>query len=105
MMRAVVLAALLAAGLSVAAAEAGERSSDRGASSARVKGYTARRGGYSYTYPDTINTYGDSRTRYGSVNAYRDPSIDRQSQGGPFDHGFFFDSARGAYGSQSPYLR
>ncbi|MGH6814278.1 MAG: hypothetical protein ACREC6_01085, partial [Hyphomicrobiaceae bacterium] len=31
----------------------------------RVRGFSARRGGYSYTPEDVINTYGDSRTIYG----------------------------------------
>ena len=55
--------------------------------------YRARRiGFYSYTYRDVINTYGMSRARYGSMNSYRDPFVDRQTVNGPFDHGFFFDS-------------
>jgi hypothetical protein len=70
----------------------------------RVYGYTARRGGYSYWPEDVINTYGLSRSLYGSMNTYRDPSLDRQSPGGPFDHGFFFDSGIGPQGGQSPYL-
>jgi hypothetical protein len=70
----------------------------------RVYGYTARRGGYSYWPEDVINTYGMSRSLYGSMNTYRDPSLDRQSPGGPFDHGFFFDSGIGPRGGQSPYL-
>ena len=70
----------------------------------RVYGYTARRGGYSYWPEDVINTYGQSRSLYGSMNTYRDPTLDRQSPGGPFDHGFFFDSGMGPQGGQSPYL-
>ncbi|MET0192290.1 MAG: hypothetical protein ABW200_02845 [Hyphomicrobiaceae bacterium] len=70
----------------------------------RVYGYTARRGGYSYWPEDVINTYGMSRSLYGSMNTYRDPTLDRQSPGGPFDHGFFFDSGIGPQGGQSPYL-
>ena len=70
----------------------------------RVYGYTARRGGYSYWPEDVINTYGLSRSLYGSMNTYRDPTLDRQSPGGPFDHGFFFDSGIGPQGGQSPYL-
>ena len=72
---------------------------------ARVYGYVARRGGgYSYWPEDVINTYGMSRSKYGSMNSYRDPSLDRQSPGGPFDHGFFFDSGMGPQGGQSLYL-
>lgn len=33
-----------------------------------------------------------------------DPSINKQSQGGPFDSGFFFDSGIGRNGGDSPYL-
>jgi len=63
-----------------------------------------RRGGYSYSFSDTINTYGDARTAYGSTNSYRDPFLDRQSAAGPFDNGFFFDSAIAPHGGNSPYL-
>ena len=35
--------------------------------SARVYGYATRRGGYSYSYSDVINTYGLSRSIYGST--------------------------------------
>jgi hypothetical protein len=67
--------------------------------------YRARRiGFYSYTYRDVINTYGMARTKYGSVNSYRDPSLDRQTVNGPFDHGFFFDSAIAPRGGSAPYL-
>ena len=67
--------------------------------------YRARRiGFYSYTYRDVINTYGMARTKYGSMNSYRDPSLDRQTVNGPFDHGFFFDSAIAPRGGSAPYL-
>jgi len=70
----------------------------------RVYGYVVRRGGgYSYVPEDVINTYGNSRTLYGGANAYRDPMLDRQSQFGPFDHGFFFDSAIAPRGGDAPY--
>jgi hypothetical protein len=73
---------------------------------ARVYGYVGRRriGGYSYSAEDVINTYGLSRSRYGSINSYRDPFVDRQTTAGPFDHGFFFDSGIGPRGGDSPYL-
>jgi hypothetical protein len=73
----------------------------------RTRGYPRgyrRIGFYSYTYRDVINTYGMSRARYGSINTYRDPFVDRQTVNGPFDHGFFFDSAIGPRGGDSPYL-
>jgi hypothetical protein len=55
----------------------------------QVRGFVARRGGYSYGSADTINTYGDARSRYGSTSSYRDGTVDRQTNNGPFDHGFF----------------
>ncbi len=33
-----------------------------------------------------------------------DPAINKQSQGGPFDSGFFFDSGINRNGGDSPYL-
>jgi hypothetical protein len=70
----------------------------------KVYGYVVRRGGgYSYTVEDVINTYGDSRTRFGSTNFFRDPMVDRQTPFGPFDHGFFFDSAIAPQGGDAPY--
>jgi len=62
-----------------------------------------RIGFYSYSYRDVINTYGMSRTLYGSTNTYRAPFMDRQTPSGPFDHGFFFDSGMGLHGGDSPY--
>jgi hypothetical protein len=55
----------------------------------QVRGFLARRGGYSYGAADSINTYGDARTRFGSNSSYRDKFADRQTNNGPFDHGFF----------------
>jgi hypothetical protein len=81
------------------------KSKYRSKRSTRVRGYVARRGGYSYSDADVINTYGGSRSLYGSVNTYRDPSVDLQSPAGPFDHGFFFDSGIGPRGGNSPYPR
>ena len=70
----------------------------------QVRGYVARRGGYSYSYADSINTYGSSRTLYGGTLLYRDTVRERQSPAGPFDHGFFFDSAITPRGGESPYM-
>lgn len=75
-----------------------------GKKGAKVKGYSERRGGYSYSYSDSINTYGDGRSNYGGASAYRDPMLDRQTNAGPFDHGFFFDSGIGPRGGDSPYM-
>ena len=69
----------------------------------QVRGFIARRGGYSYTYADTIDTYGSPRTLYGGTY-YRDTQLDRQTSAGPFDHGFFFDSGVGPRGGESPYM-
>jgi hypothetical protein len=69
-----------------------------------VKGYSARRGGYSYDYAESVNTYGDSRSNYGSASSLRDPKLDRQTRSGPFDHGFFYDSAVSPRGGDAPYM-
>jgi hypothetical protein len=72
----------------------------------RVRGYLGRRvGGYSYAGQDVVNTYGLSRSLYGSINSYRDPFVDRQTPSGPFDHDFFFDSGIAPRGGDSPYMR
>ena len=55
----------------------------------QVRGFVQRRGGYSYSASDSINTYGDARTRFGGNSSYRDSFADRQTNNGPFDHGFF----------------
>ena len=70
----------------------------------QVRGYEARPGGYSYSYGDTINTYGDSRSLYGSTQSFRDPMLDSQTNAGPFDHGFFFESGVAPRGGNSPYM-
>lgn len=70
----------------------------------RARGQSSEHGGYSYSYADSINTYGDSRSNYGGASAYRDPNLDRQTTAGPFDHGFFFDSGIGQRGGDSPYM-
>jgi len=62
------------------------------------------RGGYSYKYEDAINTYGDSLGRYGSADSLRDQQFGRQTETGPFDHGFFFDSGTAPHGGDSPYM-
>lgn len=72
----------------------------------RVKGFVARSGGgYSYSYADSVNTYGDSRGRYGSTQWFRDRGMSLQTDGGPFDNGFFFSSGIGSpHGGDSPYM-
>lgn len=109
-----VLAASVAA-LSFAAsapADAGGRGwhgKSHRSSGPQVRGYVARHGGYSYSYADTINTYGDGNGRYGRGNVLRDPSMEKnQSTSGPFDSGFFFNSgstgSNNSYGGDSPYM-
>lgn len=93
------VSAVLVGGLMMAAAMPAEADPER-----TGKGYALRRGGYSYNKEDSINTYGDSRSKYGAASSYRDPRLDRQTVAGPFDHGFFFDSAIGARGGDAPYM-
>lgn len=64
-----------------------------------------RRGGYSYDQAEVINTYGDSRGRYGQANSFRDPQMGKQTDAGPFDNGFFFDSGVNKNGGDAPYMR
>jgi hypothetical protein len=72
----------------------------------KSKGNTSeRRGGYSYTKGDTINTYGDSRGQYGRSDSLRDPALGTQTNSGPFDHGFFYNSGIGLHGGDAPFLR
>ena len=94
---ATVAAALIAQPLAAFAADDG---------SSKSKSSSARRGGYSYTQADSINTYGDSRGKYGAANSLRDPDLDRQTNAGPFDHGFFYDSGvgPGQHGGNAPFL-
>jgi len=56
-----------------------------------------RRGGYSYGYSDAITTPGYRAP-------YHDHILNPQSPAGPFDSGFFFDSAMGYRGGQAPYM-
>ncbi len=85
-------------------ADAGSKRGTYG-SGPQVKGFSQRKGGYSYNYAESINTYGDSRSKYGGSSVFRDPMLDRQTNAGPFDHGFFFDSGiSGTHGGDSPYM-
>ena len=47
---------------------------------------------------------GISRNQFTAANSFREPSSDRQTYAGPFDHGFFFDSGTAPHGGDSPYL-
>ena len=55
-----------------------------------------RIGGYSYSAGDVSSTYGGNPPPYMDV---------RQTPGGPFDSGFFFDSGISPRGGNSPYMR
>ena len=52
------------------------------------------RGGYSVRKTDTYDT-----------RKFVDQSNYRQSQGGPFDEGFFFETPRGPFGGSAPYFQ
>ena len=67
----------------------------------QVRGFVARRGGYSYDQSSVINTYGDSGQHVAPLQ-FRDPRIDRQAL--PFDNGFFYDSGILPRGGSSPYM-
>jgi hypothetical protein len=99
MARSRLVAALVA--LAVVSLAAGVEAASKKKGSGAVK---AHRGGYSYSPEDTINTYGDSRSKYGGASSLRDPMLDRQTEAGPFDHGFFFDSGVAPRGGDSPYM-
>ena len=53
-----------------------------------------RRGGYSYSRTDSISAK--------EMRRFIDPP--RQSLGGPFDKGFFFEQPSSPYGGSSPYM-
>lgn len=97
-----VISAFVISGLALLAAAPAAAGSRNGT---KVKGYAEKRGGYSYGYADSVNTYGDGRSKYGGASVYRDPTLDKQTEAGPFDHGFFFDSGlSGPHGGDSPYM-
>lgn len=101
-------AAMLTTSAPVEAGERGWRGHSKSHAYRRgpqVRGYVARRGGYSYSYAESVNTYGDAFGRYGAGNSLRDPSMERQqSISGPFDHGFFFESGNAPRGGDAPYM-
>ncbi len=74
----------------------GERRRSRG-SRARVRGSSRGVGGYSYSYAESLLSFDNTRI-------LRDRDADFDRQGGPFDHGFFFDSGAQIRGGESPYL-
>ena len=103
MVRHALISALTALTLMAAGAA---NAADSDATTAKSKVHADRRGGYSYNASQTINTSGDARGRYGAADSLRDPNLDRQTNFGPFDHGFFYDTGNGPgqHGGNSPYL-
>ncbi|MGE0767283.1 MAG: hypothetical protein AB7L90_12525 [Hyphomicrobiaceae bacterium] len=94
-MKTVLLSCLLAVGLvcaPVISADAAPRKRYKPLSVPVYKKHRYR-GGYSYRYVDTIDT-----------RKFVDRSMGYQSQGGPFDSGFFFETPRGPYGGTTPYF-
>lgn len=57
-----------------------------------------RAGGYSYKYQDSKMTVKESQR-------FWDPTSARQDISGPFDSGFFFDSAITKNGGDAPYMQ
>jgi hypothetical protein len=85
--------------------KAGKMARSKAKRRTRVRGFLLRGGYYSYIDADVINTYGGTGTLWKSTGTFRDPWAERQSQGGPFDSGFFFDSGIGPRWNDSPYPR
>lgn len=90
--------------LSEAASTGGHPNSGYYRGGPQVRGYVARRGGYSYNYAESVNTYGDARSKYGAASSLRNPMLDKQTRSGPFDHGFFYDSGVAPRGGDAPYM-
>jgi hypothetical protein len=77
----------------------------KGYRATRVRGYLQRGGYYSYVDQDVINTSPWASSLFISGSSLRNRLTERQSQGGPFDSGFFFDSDIGPPWNDSPYPR
>jgi len=78
-------------------ASAGEYTQKRKPSARRAqkgRSYAVERG----STPEEIARY------FALYGGYIDPYINRQTPGGPFDSGFFFDSGIGPNGGNSPYM-
>jgi hypothetical protein len=71
----------------------------------RVKGHYYRGGYYSYTDSDVIDSRAWARSLFISGSPSRTPFSHQQSDGGPFDSGFFFDSGMGPMFNDTPYPR
>lgn len=97
---AMVLAAATAAGVAALSVSPAAADSETGATSEkplRGKIYYGRRriGGYSY-HPNQTMSGAEARR-------FWDPGSTLQSPEGPFDSGFFFDSAIAPHGGNAPY--
>jgi hypothetical protein len=77
----------------------------KGKRATRVRGYLQRGGFYSYTDADAADSTAWQRSLFTSSSTFRTPLSERQSPGGPFDSGFFFDSGVGPRFNDSPYPR
>lgn len=60
-----------------------------------IKGTIGYRRAYSYSKQDVVGAENNKR--------FYDQSLTRQTPGGPFDSGFFFDSAVTRGGGEAPY--
>ena len=95
-------------GPSQAYADGGQKAKTRykkGYRATRVRGYVQRGGYYSYVDQDAINTRAWASSLFISGSPFRNPLTERQSPGGPFDSGFFFDSDIGPPWNNAPYPR
>ncbi len=92
----VIAAALLATGVAPDPVLAQDASTAKPKKAKGLKGSIGYRRAYSYSKSDIVGS--DSRRFY-------DPSLTRQTPGGPFDSGFFFDSGIGRNGGESPYMQ
>lgn len=93
-MKALLLSCLIAFGLVVSPLASVEAQTRKRSKPLQVPVYKKQyRGGYSYRYVDAIDT-----------RRFVDPAYGHQSQGGPFDSGFFFETPRGPYGGTAPYF-
>ena len=96
----VFLAALGGAGQTIAP---GARADDQGPPY-RQKQHHARRAQPRAYAMERGSTPAEIARYFALYGGYIDPSINKQSQGGPFDSGFFFDSGIGPNGGDSPYM-
>ncbi|MEZ5815958.1 MAG: hypothetical protein R3D44_02620 [Hyphomicrobiaceae bacterium] len=93
-MKTLLFSCLIAVGLAIAPIGSADAAPRKRAKPIEVPIYKKhRRGGYSYRYVDAIDT-----------RRFVDPTLSHQSQGGPFDNGFFFETPRGPYGGTAPYF-